>query len=121
MARVLVVEDDQDARLLISACLRRAGHTVLTAESGYQALSLVFEEGLPEAAVLDLHMPGMDGFDVLTALQATGLAGANTVVLTAVQGSSARAAVTARGAHYLAKPFYPSELTAAVEECTSAA
>lgn len=120
MAKILVVEDDQDARLLIAACLTRAGHEVVHAGSGYEALSLVFQEGLPEAAVVDLHMPGMDGFEVLQALQASGLPARHAVIVTAVQGVKVRTKALDSGATYLSKPFYPEDLTQAVNAACAA-
>lgn len=120
MARILVVEDDQDSRLLISACLKRAGHTVLPACSGYEALSLVCEQGLPEAAVLDLHMPGMDGFEVLQRLHATGMRMENAVIVTAVQGVQVRSRTVESGATYLPKPFFPDDLAQAVRAACAA-
>jgi CheY-like chemotaxis protein len=120
MARILVVEDDQDARLLLSACLRRAGHTVVLAVSGYEALSLVCEQGVPEAAVLDLQMPGMNGFEVLEHLHATGMPKERAVFVTAVQCVRVRSQATSVGAGYLAKPFLPTDLAQAVDAACAA-
>src|SRR5687767_729329 len=64
MARLLVVDDDQDIRDLVVKVLMRGGHEVLAADGGATALVLVQQHGPPDVAVLDLDMPGMDGFEL---------------------------------------------------------
>ena len=64
MARVLVVEDSPDIRALIRMLLQPAGHEVLTAAGGAEALELLRRER-PSAVLLDLMMPPPDGFEVL--------------------------------------------------------
>ena len=66
--RVLVVEDDADIRELIKTRLRLAGFAVTTARDGVEALELL-QTLSPAAMVLDLNMPRLDGFGVLSALQ----------------------------------------------------
>jgi signal transduction histidine kinase len=61
---LLVVDDDRMARLLLARSLTQAGHTVETAESGREALELL-RGGSFDAALLDLLMPEMDGYQVL--------------------------------------------------------
>jgi signal transduction histidine kinase/DNA-binding response OmpR family regulator len=68
-ATVLAVDDDPTALELIDAVLRPEGYTVLRAASGPEALQLARQE-LPALVILDLLMPGMDGFDVVEALRA---------------------------------------------------
>jgi CheY-like chemotaxis protein len=65
---VLVVDDDASARDLIARMLRREGYRVLTASGGEEALRLAREER-PDAITLDILMPGVDGWGVLTALK----------------------------------------------------
>jgi two-component system OmpR family response regulator len=69
MATLLVVDDEQDIRDLVVQRMVRDGHEVLSAHSGPSALDIVRECGLPDAAILDVDMPGMDGFDVLRELR----------------------------------------------------
>ena len=61
---VLVVDDDEDLRLLARKALARAGHRVLEASSGAEGLELIASRR-PDLLVLDLQMPDMDGFEVL--------------------------------------------------------
>jgi PAS domain S-box-containing protein len=81
-ARVLLVEDDADVRLTVSRYLRDAGLGVRAVANGSEALRAVEEEA-PDAVVLDLMMPVMDGFTFLDRLRETPYhAGLPVVVLT---------------------------------------
>ena len=60
MARILLVDDDAAVRRVVRLTFERAGHTVVEAESAFQALDLLKSE-LPDAVVSDVYMPGMDG------------------------------------------------------------
>ncbi len=66
-SRILVVDDNASNRDLLSRRLQRQGHTVLQAEDGARALALVEKEAL-DLVLLDLMMPGISGYDVLTLL-----------------------------------------------------
>ena len=68
---VLVVDDDQDVLVSIERGLRLSGFRVLTAPDGAAALRSVAEHA-PDAVVLDLNMPVLDGAGVVTALRAIG-------------------------------------------------
>ena len=73
MARVLLVDDDTDILELVKRRVGGAGHRVLAAGSGPEALALVANRGAPEVAVLDVGMPGMSGLELLQRLrEATG-------------------------------------------------
>lgn len=64
-ARILVVDDDPGARLLVGRGLQRAGHRVQQAGGATEALELVETKGSPDAVVLDVSMPQMDGLELL--------------------------------------------------------
>lgn len=66
--RVLAVDDDKDIREFYRSFLRESGHEALLAADGREALALAQEA--PDAIVLDLGLPGMDGYEVLQRLQA---------------------------------------------------
>lgn len=66
--RILVAEDVAASRLLLTAVLERAGHVVTAAEDGPRALAALHGAAF-DLAVLDLHMPGLDGFGVAAALR----------------------------------------------------
>jgi CheY-like chemotaxis protein len=67
---VLVVEDNEVAATQIQSALEECGHTVAIASSGEEAVRRV-QEAVPDAIILDLMMPGMDGFEVLERLRST--------------------------------------------------
>jgi len=111
--RVLIVEDDGDIRLLFEASLALRGYTVETAANGHDALAML-EPGrtLPSVIVVDLHMPVMDGWQLLTALAETPrLASIPAIVLTAADDPSKRAP---RPPTILIKPVTMEALVAAI-------
>lgn len=120
MSKILAVDDDPTVRTLVSHRLTAAGHRVMTATNGAEALRVVEERGLPEVAVLDVSMPGMTGLELATQLRA--LEGGSDVVLVFL---SARvqpediAAGQALGGRYLTKPFVASALIATIERATA--
>jgi CheY-like chemotaxis protein len=67
--RVLVVDDNADVRELIAAVLERAAADVATAESAERALDAV-RTSRPDVLLCDLHMPGIDGFELIHRLRA---------------------------------------------------
>jgi len=69
VARVLVADDHDDARSIFVSVLRDAGHEVLAAADGNEAVAL-FEAHRPDIALIDIFMPGRDGVDVIRALRA---------------------------------------------------
>jgi two-component system NtrC family response regulator len=102
-ARILVVDDDATIRKILSDRLRALGHAVETAPDGRQALARI-ESGV-DVVLLDLQMPGLDGFGVLEAL--AGRADAPAVVVITAHGSieAAVRAVRAGAAEFVTKPF----------------
>jgi len=84
MQRVLVVDDDSDSRLLLGRMLTiwREDIQVVTAESGEQALKAL-EDGRIDAVLLDIIMPGMDGWQVLACMQERGYGDVPVVIISA--------------------------------------
>jgi CheY-like chemotaxis protein len=68
MPRVLIVDDDPDMRLAISSVLKSRAYQVIEASDGFEALKKLKEEK-PDIMLLDLLMPGMDGFAVVRELE----------------------------------------------------
>src|SRR2546421_3699638 len=109
-ARVLVVEDDGDIAEVLRRSLRLEGYEVRLAGDGVQALdeSSLFE---PDAVVLDLGLPRLDGFEVCRKLRKDG--DVPILILTARDGVDARVEGLDSGADdYLVKPFDRQELLA---------
>ena len=66
--RILVADDNQDGREMLAYLLSREGHVVAVAEDGQQALDKAVEFG-PDAAILDIGMPGLNGYDLARRLR----------------------------------------------------
>jgi PAS domain S-box-containing protein len=111
---VLVVDDEEDIRSLIAGHLRRAGHQVLEAADGEQALQAVRAEQPPSLVLLDIRMPRLDGLGVLRALRDDeATRNLPVVMMTASRGMSAsdRSAIDQLGASVLLhKPSSAEEL-----------
>lgn len=125
MAHLLVVDDAPDLADVVARLLRRAGHRVATAEDGAAALAAL--AGRPaadrfDAVLLDVMMPGVDGFDVLRAVRADPrTAGLPVALFTAVCDAASRRRAAELGADaYLVKGRTGyDELTATVARLTA--
>ncbi len=108
---VLIVDDESDVIDLVKYNLHRAGFQILTAFNGADGLRFARTEH-PDVVVLDVMMPGMDGFEVCRALKETEeTRGLPVIMLTAKAGASDRINGLEIGADdYLTKPFSPREL-----------
>lgn len=111
MGRVLVVDDEEDVRVLIRTNLLVKGHEVIEAETGEAALAEA-KSGNLDLVILDIMMPGMDGFEVLDSLRSTPETESLPVLmLTAKSSEEDRVNGLVKGAHdYLSKPFFTTEL-----------
>jgi CheY-like chemotaxis protein len=121
MARVLVIDDEPDVRWLLRLSLERVGHEVILAEDGLRGVAMA-QRQRPDAIVLDLMMPVMDGYGVLEALAKDARTAALPVlVLTAKAIPEEEARVTGAGAkRFLTKPFDPDDLASEVERLLDA-
>lgn len=111
--RVLVVDDDPAIVRLVSSKLEMSGYRVMTARSGGDALDRVAQEGLPHLAIVDLNMPGIDGFEFCRIVQQ--FADLPVILLTAVdQEDVVIQGIEHFAEDYVTKPFSPRELMARV-------
>jgi DNA-binding response OmpR family regulator len=116
MARILVVEDDQNLRDLVVRRLQHAGHRVQGAEDGAAATNLVSAKGAPDVVVLDVNMPDVDGFELLEILRRqTGQVDLRAVFLSGRSELDDIATGRALGAVYLTKPFVGNALIGAID------
>jgi two-component system, OmpR family, phosphate regulon response regulator PhoB len=108
---ILIVEDDSDIQRLLAYHLRAAGHEVLTSEEGYEALSMA-KQRLPELILLDLMIPGLDGFEVCKELKRNPETRNIPVIMLTARGEEVDRIVGLElGADdYVVKPFSPREL-----------
>ena len=113
MARVLVVDDDVTVREVVVSYLRAAGHAVVEAGDGGDALRAMRSDSA-DLVVLDLMMPGIDGLEVCRRLRAAG--DVPIIMLTALGAEVDRVVGLESGADdYVTKPFSPRELVLRVE------
>jgi len=109
---ILIVDDDAAIRASISEILELEGYPVITAADGAAALRQI-EHALPALMLLDMRMPGLNGWDVASALQQRGIV-VPILVMTAAQDARRWAEQIGAGG-YLAKPFDLDDLLAAIE------
>jgi DNA-binding response OmpR family regulator len=112
-AEVLVVEDESDVRRLVRVLLERAGHSVIEAVNGLDALDQL-QSATPDLVVLDVTMPELDGWQTLERLR--DISDVPVLMLTARTGELDKVRGLKGGADdYVTKPFGRQELLARVE------
>jgi signal transduction histidine kinase len=112
--RIIVIDDEEGMREGMRRALQRLGHTVDIAEDGESALRLLREHSYA-LALVDLKMPGIDGFEVTRFINEK-LEGTVVVIVSALATVEAAVEVTRHGAFdFLAKPFTPKDLLHVVE------
>ena len=121
MLHVLVVDDDPAVCRLVRRTLERAGFPIVVANGGAEALDLLRTHATVGLILLDLVMPGMDGWRFRHAQrQEPGLAAIPTIIVT---GAPLPPAVRdeLQATEYIAKPFKPEQLVAAVRTAMQSA
>ena len=105
MKKVLVLEDESSIRSFIVINLRRAGYEVIEAGTGEEALEMLQQHSDIRVALLDVMLPGIDGFEVCRRIRATN-SRIGIIMLTGLMTGAD---------DYVTKPFSPAELTARVD------
>lgn len=115
MATILAIDDDPNSLLLTTTILESTGHTVLTAERAHIGLALARERH-PDLILMDIQLPGMDGYAATRLLKADpATAGIPVYALTAHAMKGDEQKARAAGCDgYLVKPLSSRELLAAV-------
>ena len=115
---ILVVDDDENSREMLARRLRRCGYTVSAVSSGVHALALARGQKF-DLVMLDMIMPGLDGFQVLAKIKAEPMLRETPVImLSALDEENGIARCIELGAEdYLAKPFNPVFLRARIGAC----
>jgi CheY-like chemotaxis protein len=112
----LVAEDERDIRDLVAFTLRFAGHEVVVANNGEEAVQMAPHEN-PDLILMDVRMPRMTGYEACRAMKANpDLKDIPVVFLTARgQESEIQQGLEAGAEEYLLKPFAPDQLTTRVK------
>lgn len=114
LQRILVVDDDAAIRRLVQDKLEGAGYEVFAAASGQAALDVIGRRGMPHLAIVDLNMPGMNGFQFCEAIQQ--FSDLPIIMLSAVdEEETIIQGINRYAEDYVTKPFSPRELVARVE------
>src|SRR5438034_3159920 len=119
--QVLVIDDDEAAREILVELLGRIGYHAFATGDGKAGLEwLAGAAAPPRAVLLDLRMPGLDGFEVLRRYREDG-GTAPVIALSAMDEKDAVVKAMRLGASdYLVKPIEPQELKEAIERCSAA-
>ena len=115
--RILVIEDHEENRRLLRDLLTSAGYEMIAAVTGEEGLRLA-EERRPDLILMDIQLPGLDGYEVTRRLKANpALRRIPVIVVTsyALSGDDVKAAEAGSDA-YVAKPFSPRDLLAKIRE-----
>jgi len=115
MAKILIVDDDPHIRKLLQVILAEEGFTILEAQDGKDALSLLDSEKV-DLIILDIMMPNMDGWDLCENIRAYYSDSLPILMLTAKGETAQKVKGFNLGADdYLVKPFHPAELIARIK------
>ncbi|MEZ4518906.1 MAG: response regulator transcription factor [Chloroflexota bacterium] len=111
--RIMAIDDNTYTLRLVEFALREAGFRVMPAVSGEEALAMIGTQGLPDLAVVDLHMPGISGFEFSHRIHQ--YSDMPIIMLTAVgQDTTVLEGLEKHAEDYIVKPFNPGELVARV-------
>jgi two-component system alkaline phosphatase synthesis response regulator PhoP len=114
---VLVVDDEPTARTMLRLILVRAGFEVFEAQDGAEALEEVKRQ-LPDLMILDIMMPGIDGFEVCQILRSQDETADLPIIMLSARADaeSVNRGLLIGATKYLTKPVMPDELTRHVRE-----
>ena len=115
--KILVVDDDRNVLFLVSELLARDNYEVIQASDGLTALSQI-RELLPDLAVLDVMMPGLDGFELCRRIKNDPLTMDIKVIMVTAKtsGKDIETGISAGADHYITKPFKIAELSDKIKE-----
>ena len=116
MTKILIAEDENDIRDLITFTLRFANYDVVTASNGEEAVTQARNE-VPDLILMDVRMPRMTGYEACAAIKLEpNLKNIPIIFLSAKgQDSEIQAGLQAGGVEYLLKPLAPDQLTAHIQ------
>ncbi len=117
MAKILIAEDEPDIRALVKFALEYAGHEIVQAEDGAQAVEMA-REILPELIIMDVRMPKMTGHEACVEMKRDENLKDTPVVFLSAKGQDieVQQGMNAGATEYILKPFAPDVLIARVSE-----
>ncbi|MFA6094025.1 MAG: response regulator transcription factor [Elusimicrobiota bacterium] len=120
--KLLVVEDDEDFRSVITNVLSSAGYAVVAAPNGEEGLAAYAREA-PDLVVLDVHLPDMTGIEICSRIRKEGPRPKTPIVLCTVRSEFGPVAegLAAGATDYVVKPFEIQDLLARVEHALKGA
>ena len=112
MAKILIAEDERDIRDLITFTLRFAGHDVVAAANGEEAVEKALKEK-PDLVLMDVRMPRMTGYEACKKMKSEESIKHIPVIFLSAKGqdSEVTAGLDAGAVEYILKPFSPDQLT----------
>jgi DNA-binding response OmpR family regulator len=117
MAKILIAEDERDIRDLIEFTLKYAGHEVVKASNGAEAVEMAAQVK-PDLILMDVRMPRMTGYEACRALKAIDEVKNVPVVFLSAKGQQTEmeTGIDAGAYDYILKPFAPDQLTRRIAE-----
>jgi DNA-binding response OmpR family regulator len=117
MAKILIAEDERDIRELIEFTLKYAGHEVVKASNGAEAVDLA-PQVKPDLILMDVRMPRMTGYEACRAIKAIDEVKNVPVVFLSAKGQQTEmdTGIDAGAYDYILKPFAPDQLTRRIAE-----
>lgn len=122
MAKILIVDDEAPIRALMRATLTMAGHQVVEASGGEEALEKIKKQNI-DLVVLDIMMPVTDGYEVLERLKAIPAKATLPVIVVTAKSYESEGIIremTGGAIDHLSKPFDPEDLEIAVSRALNA-
>jgi len=112
MAKILIAEDERDIRELITFTLSFAGHEIIQASNGAEAVELA-QKVVPDLIMMDVRMPRMTGYEACRAIKEIESVKHIPVIFLSAKGQDDEVsdALDAGAMDYIMKPFSPTELT----------
>ncbi|HET7452090.1 MAG TPA: response regulator [Thermoanaerobaculia bacterium] len=107
---ILIVEDDPDSREVFVELLRDSGYSVIAARNGRDAMTFLSANSPPDAILLDLFMPEMDGWQFRRAQEAEPRLASIPVVVVSAVGAAKNSVVQSGAAAFLQKPVVADDL-----------
>jgi DNA-binding response OmpR family regulator len=115
--RILIAEDDNTSRMVLASILSGEGYDVTSAEDGGAAWKLLQQPDAPSLAIVDLMMPGLDGFELVRRVRALPNSVPPYLIIVSTKDEAADVieGLSAGANDYLTKPYDPGELRARIQ------